>query len=534
MKKDAAEFHNAAAYHRLAELQLRCGDYSEAQKSLDGALTGWRTWQNRRGQLHSMLVDRLRPGWQSLAYFHDIVQLATSAGQQQQQQQAQAVSAMETAAAAGDDTMAICLVLLQEKHSIFAERLNQHVMLLYAIGGQLSQQDWRSYRLNTPTGNHAMRSKLEAALQAKDPNAARHDLASLLLVSVRHVQEETPGSEALLVKSNLPPVADTPAARAAFAELFYTVYSRLAKLARSFTIETPAAALLMRIMWVQAADCGKLAKAAFDFSGDCGHKYAVSQLHVHSAASSPAMAALLLGPSPLPEHCLSAVAVAQASLACTATQLLASCTDIPASTGAVQPLTAFGMLSYCSNQAEHMLAIIQLLLQADWPEAKLLWAPLVAAAGDASQLPPELQPYHPHMTAALANWLARVDGGQLAAKALLLELLEAPQQDSSSSSSSASVEQQQLQRLMGLLLRTLLTRHPALSNLGVSDLAELLCRPIQLSTSERQQLVMAALLQAAYAGAGSFEQLTGLWQQALRSSSPAAAADYCGCCLLAM
>lgn len=98
------------------------------------------------------------------------------------------------------------------------------------------------------------------------------------------------------------------------------------------------------------------------------------------------------------------MADAEASLACTATQLLASCTDIPASTGAVQPLNAFGMLSYCSNQAEHMLAIIQLLLQADGPEAKSLWAPLVAAAGDASQLPPELQPYHPHMTAALANW----------------------------------------------------------------------------------------------------------------------------------
>jgi hypothetical protein len=59
------------------------------------------------------VLDRLRPGWQSLAYFHDVVQLATAAAAAAQQQQQ-----------AGQDVLAadIGLKLLQEKHSIFYER----------------------------------------------------------------------------------------------------------------------------------------------------------------------------------------------------------------------------------------------------------------------------------------------------------------------------------------------------------------------------------------------------------------------------
>ncbi|WIA15313.1 hypothetical protein OEZ85_001980 [Tetradesmus obliquus] len=290
-----------------------------------------------------------------------------------------------------------------------------------------------------------MRSKLEHALQVKDTNAARKDMAGLLLTAVRLLQDESAGSAALLLKSELPPVADSPATRAAYAELVYTVYSRVAKLARTASFRAAGVALALRIIWVQAADCGKLAAAALSLDYDSGYEYAMSQLHVRSAASSPAMAALLLGPSPLPERCLNAVADAEASLACTATQLLASCRDVPSSFEATDSLVVFNMLGYYSNQAQHMQAMTQLLLQADYAESTVLWTPLVAAAGHASQLPPELQPYHPHMTAALGNGLATTDGGQLAAKAMLLELLEArqQQQDSSSSSSSASAEQQQ-------------------------------------------------------------------------------------------
>jgi hypothetical protein len=61
------------------------------------------------------------------------------------------------------------------------------------------------------------------------------------------------------------------------------------------------------------------------------------------------------------------------------------------------------MFYCCSNPAEHLQVLFQLLLQTDEVEAEMLWAPLVAAAGDAAQLPPELQPFHPHMMAALAS-----------------------------------------------------------------------------------------------------------------------------------
>lgn len=174
--------------------------------------------------------------------------------------------------------------------------------MLLAWGGQLQAR--RSYKLNTHLNNHAMRSKLEHALQVKDTNAARKDMAGLLLTAVRRLQDESAGSAALLLKSELPPVADSPATRAAYAELFYTVYSRVAKLARTASFRAAGVALALRIIWVQAADCGKLAAAALSLDYDSGYEYAMSQLHVRSAASSPAMAALLLGPSPLPERCL--------------------------------------------------------------------------------------------------------------------------------------------------------------------------------------------------------------------------------------
>jgi hypothetical protein len=45
---------------------------------------------------------------------------------------------------------------------------------------------------------------------------------------------------------------------------------------------------------------------------------------------------------------------------------------------------------------------MQVLLEAGDPEAKTVWSPLVAADGQVSRLPPELQPYHLHMKAALA------------------------------------------------------------------------------------------------------------------------------------
>jgi hypothetical protein len=66
------------------------------------------------------VLDQLRPGWQSLAYYHDVVQLATAAAGQQQQ--GQVVLAAGPSKAAVAHAVDIGLVLLQEKHSVFQER----------------------------------------------------------------------------------------------------------------------------------------------------------------------------------------------------------------------------------------------------------------------------------------------------------------------------------------------------------------------------------------------------------------------------
>jgi hypothetical protein len=141
--------------------------------------------------------------------------------------------------------------------------------------------------------------RLAAALQVKDADKARHEVATQILLTAKKTLEESSGSVLLVVKSELPPAVNSPEARAAYAELFGTVYSRAA------SMDKPAATagILFRGLWLQSADSGKLAMAAL-FLRDPAYAYAVSQLHVRSAASSPAVAALLLGPSAVDERCL--------------------------------------------------------------------------------------------------------------------------------------------------------------------------------------------------------------------------------------
>ncbi|KAF6252585.1 hypothetical protein COO60DRAFT_515852 [Scenedesmus sp. NREL 46B-D3] len=166
-----------------------------------------------------------------------------------------------------------------------------------------------------------------------------------------------------------------------------------------------------------------------------------------------------------------------------------------------------GMLGSCVDQAEHMHVCIQLLLQADDPGREMIWAPLVVAGGDAAQLQPELQPYDLHMKAALASRFAITCRGLLAAKAMLLELLDAvPEQQphvQEQDNSTPPTKQQLLQRLLLQLQHTLMiTKHEA-TNLGTVDLAELLCRPANLNSNDRQTSLISALLQAAYDGEGA-------------------------------
>jgi hypothetical protein len=107
--------------------------------------------------------------------------------------------------------------------------------------------------------------------------------------------------------------------------------------------------------------------------------------------------------------------------------------------------------------------------------------------------------------------LAGTRGGQLASKQLLLEVLDAmtqqqllaEQRDSSSTSSRPAVEQQLLQSIVQTLLLNLVRRSPDFSVLGVEDLAELLCIPLQLSAQERRSMLRTALLSAAYIGEGA-------------------------------
>jgi hypothetical protein len=179
---------------------------------------------------------------------------------------------------------------------------SQQALLLHSCCGQLSKQEWGSYRLNTSTDNHAVRSKLGAALQAKDPNDARHSVAGFILVAAAKAQDMTPGSALLLQKSDLTPAADSAAARAAYAKLFRTVYSRVSS-ATSFCYSA-VAVFVMRGIWVESADCGRLASAALDCASEPVYDYAVSQLHICAAASNPDMAALLLGPAALDDRCL--------------------------------------------------------------------------------------------------------------------------------------------------------------------------------------------------------------------------------------
>jgi hypothetical protein len=103
--------------------------------------------------------------------------------------------------------------------------------------------------------------------------------------------------------------------------------------------------------------------------------------------------------------------------------------------------------------------------------------------------------------AAFCRVAAVTHRGQAAAKARLLDLLSALQQQQDSS--SAPSEQQLLQHLVQKLLRRLMVRERSNSNLSVRDLGELLCSPVELSTSDRQNLLMGALLQAAYVGEGA-------------------------------
>lgn len=64
----------------------------------------------------------MRPGWQSLTYYQDVVLLAMTAAQQQQQQPGQAASSVLGCEADGTDAATIGSALLLEKHSIFDER----------------------------------------------------------------------------------------------------------------------------------------------------------------------------------------------------------------------------------------------------------------------------------------------------------------------------------------------------------------------------------------------------------------------------
>jgi hypothetical protein len=241
------------------------------------------------------VVDSLRPGWQSLAYYHDIVQVAAAADQQQQQQAAVAMQSCNAHPAASVGAM-----LLLERHSIFHARQHQQwlllvllVLLLLLQTPRSSEEDWSAFRLNQRISNQPVRNELSAALCAKDDN----ELANMMLYTARLAQEVCPGSEPLLLKSSLPPAVDGPTTRAAYAELFANVFSQ--RVPATFITH---AAFLLRGIWLQVSQSGRLSAAALRDGG--GYQYAVSQLHVRSAASSPAVAELLLGSSSLDEGCL--------------------------------------------------------------------------------------------------------------------------------------------------------------------------------------------------------------------------------------
>jgi hypothetical protein len=238
-------------------------------------------------------MDSLRPGWQSLAYFHDVVQVAAAADQQQQQQAAVAMQSCNAHPAA-----AVGAMLLLERHSIFYARQHQQWLLLVVLlqTPQTSEEDWSAFRLNQRISNQPVQKELSAALCAKDDN----ELANMMLYAARLAQEVSPGSKPLLLKSSLPPAVDSPAARAAYEELFANVFSRVP--AGSTATFITHAAFLLRGIWLQVSGSGRLSAAALRDGG--GYQYAVSQLHVRSAASSPAVAELLLGSSALDESCL--------------------------------------------------------------------------------------------------------------------------------------------------------------------------------------------------------------------------------------
>jgi hypothetical protein len=98
------------------------------------------------------------------------------------------------------------------------------------------------------------------------------------------------------------------------------------------------------------------------------------------------------------------IADAEASKAHTATQLLSSCGHHATSAAAVVSLQSSGICSCCADGAEHMHALIRLMLNGDDSGSMQLWVPLVAAGGfEAAGLPQDLQRYHLHMKAALAT-----------------------------------------------------------------------------------------------------------------------------------
>lgn len=152
--------------------------------------------------------------------------------------------------------------------------------------------NWQLYTLDQSLSNEHLVRQLTVEQEARDPDASRHKTAAKLLLASRTAQDfKLP---VLVVKSSLPAPVDSPATRAAYADLFVGLCQELAAAELAMTPMAKAAVVnILRMHWAQAADSGRLAYGAAGGWMEPWYAHAVSQCHSQSAASSPAAVELL-------------------------------------------------------------------------------------------------------------------------------------------------------------------------------------------------------------------------------------------------
>jgi hypothetical protein len=99
----------------------------------------------------------------------------------------------------------------------------------------------------------------------------------------------------------VPPAVNSPAARAAYADLFISACQEVTSWNRQ---QGDHALLLLDGLWAQASNCGLLADGVFTSGVEFWYSYAVSQLHIRAAASNNEVAQLLCGSTTLEEEWL--------------------------------------------------------------------------------------------------------------------------------------------------------------------------------------------------------------------------------------